>query len=67
MSAFAGVDGELCAERVPLSTIAERFGTPCFVYSRAAIEGGYREYDAAFAGVPHLVCYAIKANRTSRC
>jgi diaminopimelate decarboxylase len=47
---------------VSLTAIAERFGTPCFVYSRAAIEGGYREFDTAFDGVPHLVCYAVKAN-----
>ncbi len=56
------VDGELHAEGVPLAAVAERFGTPCFVYSRAAIESGYREFDAAFAGQPHLVCYAVKAN-----
>ncbi len=62
MSAFRLVGGELHAERVPLAAVAERFGTPCFVYSRAAIESGYREFDAAFAGQPHLVCYAVKAN-----
>ena len=56
------VGGELHAEGVPLAAVAERFGTPCFVYSRAAIEGGYHEFDAAFAGQPHLVCYAVKAN-----
>ena len=61
---FARRDGELCAEGVPLHDIAERFGTPCFVYSRAAIEGRYREFDAAFDDVPHLVCYAVKANST---
>ncbi len=42
--------------------IAERFGTPCYVYSRAALEASYREYDAALAARPHLVCYALKAN-----
>ena len=62
MTAFAEVNGELCAERVLLATIAARFGTPCYVYSRAALESAWREYDAAFAGVPHLVCYAVKAN-----
>ncbi len=62
MSAFAVRDGELCAEGVPLRAVAERFGTPCYVYSRAAIEGSFREFDAAFAAVPHLVCYAVKAN-----
>jgi diaminopimelate decarboxylase len=60
--AFRRLDGELAVEDVPLAGIAERFGTPCFVYSRAMLEAAWREYDAAFAGVPHLVCYAIKAN-----
>jgi diaminopimelate decarboxylase len=62
VSQFAYRGGELHAEGVPLSTIAERFGTPCYVYSRAALEGAYREYDRAFADLPHLVCYALKAN-----
>ena len=62
MTAFVYRDGELCAERVPLSAIAARFGTPCFVYSRAALESAWRDFDAAFAGVPHLICYAMKAN-----
>ena len=62
MSAFVHRDGELCAERVPLSDIAARFGTPCYVYSRAALESAWRGFDAAFSGIPHLVCYAMKAN-----
>jgi diaminopimelate decarboxylase len=62
VTAFVQRDGELCAERVPLSEIAARFGTPCYVYSRAALESAWREFDTAFAGVPHLVCYAMKAN-----
>ena len=62
MTAFAFVNGELHAEDLPLTGVAERFGTPCYVYSRAAIEGSFREFDGAFAGVPHLVCYAVKAN-----
>ena len=62
MTAFVHRDGELCAERVPLSEIAARFGTPCYVYSRAALESAWREFDAAFAAIPHLVCYAMKAN-----
>src|SRR5690349_24627571 len=49
-------------ESVPLSAVAAQYGTPCYVYSRAALEGAYREYDEAFAGVDHLVCYALKAN-----
>ncbi|MBI2993131.1 MAG: diaminopimelate decarboxylase [Gammaproteobacteria bacterium] len=62
MPHFSYRDGELCAEQVPLSEIAARFGTPCFIYSRAAIETGWRAYDDAFAGRSHLVCYAVKAN-----
>lgn len=62
MSAFAYRGGEFTAEEVPLSAIAERFGTPCYVYSRAALEAAFRSFDAAFSGTPHLVCYAVKAN-----
>ena len=62
MTPFTYRAGELYAEGVPLSDIASRHGTPCFVYSRAALEHAFRELDRAFAGVPHLVCYALKAN-----
>ena len=55
-------DGELAAEGVALADIAAHHGTPCFVYSRAAIADAFRMFDHAFAGVPHLVCYAMKAN-----
>ena len=64
MNPFVYRDGELCAERVPLSAIAAAFGTPCYVYSKAALSAAYREFDAAFAGLPHLICYAMKANST---
>jgi diaminopimelate decarboxylase len=62
VTGFSRSGGELFAEGVPLAAIAERFGTPCYVYSRAVLERSYRAFDAAFAGTPHLVCYAIKAN-----
>ena len=62
MSAFAYRNGELHAENVPLSAIAAEFGTPCYVYSRAAMEGAFRDYTEAFAGTRHLICYALKAN-----
>ncbi|HSQ82492.1 MAG TPA: diaminopimelate decarboxylase [Casimicrobiaceae bacterium] len=62
MSAFEYADGELHAEGMSLTAIAERYGTPCYVYSRAMLTRAYREFDAAFEGVPHLVCYAMKAN-----
>jgi diaminopimelate decarboxylase len=61
---FAYVGGELHAEAVPLSTVAQRFGTPCYVYSRALLTQAFEAFDGAFAGVPHLVCYAMKANPT---
>lgn len=62
MTAFAYRNGELHAENVPLSAIAAEFGTPCYVYSRAAMEGAFRDYADAFAGTRHLICYALKAN-----
>ncbi|MBN2979314.1 diaminopimelate decarboxylase [Pseudomonas fluorescens] len=62
MDAFNYRDGELFAEGVALSAIAQRFGTPTYVYSRAHIEAQYRSFTDALNGVPHLVCYAVKAN-----
>jgi diaminopimelate decarboxylase len=62
MNSFCYKDGRLYAESVPLSTIAERVGTPCYVYSRAMIEQQWRAFDNAFAGRDHTVCYAVKAN-----
>ncbi|MFJ1338684.1 diaminopimelate decarboxylase [Pseudomonas caricapapayae] len=62
MDAFNYRDGELFAEGVALSAIAERFGTPTYVYSRAHIEAQYRSYADALQGVSHLVCFAVKAN-----
>ena len=62
MTAFEYRNGELHAEGVALSSIAEQYDTPCFVYSRAAIEQAYDAWDSALEGVPHLVCFAVKAN-----
>ncbi|ATH79625.1 diaminopimelate decarboxylase [Ectopseudomonas mendocina] len=62
MEAFTYRDGELFAEGVALSALAQRFGTPTYVYSRAHIEAQYRAYADALAGMPHLVCFAVKAN-----
>jgi len=62
MQSFHYVDGRLCAEDVPLATVAADFGTPAYVYSRAAIEANWRAYDGAFGERDHLVCYAVKAN-----
>jgi len=52
----------LYAEDVPLDDIAQRFGTPCYVYSYHALEETYRQFAEALAGHEHLVCYAVKAN-----
>lgn len=53
---------ELFAERIPLSQIAEQFGTPCYVYSRKALEENFLAWENALGKHPHLVCYAVKAN-----
>ncbi len=62
MDFFKYRDGRLYAEDVELTGLAEVYGTPCYVYSRATIERHWRAFDAAFAGIEHLVCYAVKAN-----
>ena len=54
--------GESAIEGVALERIARDVGTPCFVYSRAAIEQAWLEYDRALSGIPHEVCYSVKAN-----
>lgn len=53
---------ELYIEKVSLETIAERFGTPCYVYSRKTIEDNWHAFDDAFQFIPHRICYAVKAN-----
>lgn len=55
-------ENDLCCEAVPLADIASKTGTPCYVYSSRAILDNYRAYDEALAGVPHRICYAVKAN-----
>jgi len=62
MEAFSYRDGQLFAEGVALPALAQRFGTPTYVYSRAHIEAQYRAYADALTGMPHLVCFAVKAN-----
>lgn len=62
MTFLQRIGGELSLDGVALESIARRFGTPCYVYSRAAIESAYREFDEGLAGIGHLVCYAVKAN-----
>ncbi len=55
-------DGELHVEGVDCRGIADRYGTPTYVYSRNALESALGEYQAALDGCPHLICYAVKAN-----
>ncbi|MCK5091954.1 MAG: diaminopimelate decarboxylase, partial [Gammaproteobacteria bacterium] len=62
MDYFQYKDSELYAEDVSLEKLAEQFGTPCYVYSRATIERHWRAFDTALEGHPHLICYAVKAN-----
>jgi diaminopimelate decarboxylase len=62
MDYFNYQDGVLCAENVPVPDIAAAHGTPCFIYSRATLERHWQAFDAALAGIDHLVCYAVKAN-----
>lgn len=59
---FSRRQGELSIEGCAVSELAERFGTPLYLYSRAAIEQAWRAYDSAFADRDHLICYAVKAN-----
>ncbi|HUL92760.1 MAG TPA: diaminopimelate decarboxylase [Burkholderiales bacterium] len=62
MNFFPYRNGTLCAENVPLAEVAKQYGTPAFVYSRAAIERGYREFSDACSGRDVLICYSVKAN-----
>jgi len=62
MDHFEYRDGVLHAEGVALPAVAERFGTPCYVYSAATIRRHYRVFDEALAGIDHDICYAVKAN-----
>ncbi|MEY3661008.1 MAG: diaminopimelate decarboxylase [Pseudomonadota bacterium] len=62
MNAFVYRDRQLCAEQVRLAELAARYGTPLFVYSRAALEERFLAYQQPLVGRPHLICYAMKAN-----
>jgi diaminopimelate decarboxylase len=59
---FAHRDGVLFAEDVPVPKIAAAVGTPFYCYSTATLSRHYRVFDEAFAGLPHLIAYALKAN-----
>ena len=55
-------NNQLHVEQVPLADIAVQFSTPCYVYSRAALTEGFRQFTGALQGHGHLICYAVKAN-----
>ncbi|MBI3327823.1 MAG: diaminopimelate decarboxylase, partial [Nitrospinae bacterium] len=62
MMGFAYRGGALHCEDTPIAEIARAVGTPCYVYSHQLLLDGYHALAQAFAGLPHLICYAMKAN-----
>lgn len=62
MDFFKYKNGRLWAEDVDISANVEKWGTPCYVYSRATLERHWKAFDSALGKQPHLVCYAVKAN-----
>lgn len=62
MHHFHFKQGTLSAEEVPVSEIIRQVGTPCYIYSRATLEHHFTVFDQAFSKIPHLTCYAQKAN-----
>jgi diaminopimelate decarboxylase len=62
MNHFEYRNGEMFAEAVPLKRIAKEVGTPAYVYSLATLKRHFRVFDQAFASVPHIVCFSVKAN-----
>jgi diaminopimelate decarboxylase len=59
---FHYLNDALYVEQVPLADIAAQFGTPCYVYSLAALTNSMRQFTAALQGREHLICYSVKAN-----
>ncbi|MCX7770962.1 MAG: diaminopimelate decarboxylase [Proteobacteria bacterium] len=62
MHFFAYKNGELYAEDVPVMEIIKEFGTPIYIYSYGTLIRHIRAYEEAFCEVPHIICYAVKAN-----
>jgi len=62
MHSFRYHQGQLFAENVPLQSLAEKYGTPLYVYSKSTISGHYTRLDAALTKLDHLICFAVKAN-----
>jgi diaminopimelate decarboxylase len=62
MHYFEYKNGELHCERVPISRVADRVGTPFYLYSYRTLVRHFNVFNEAFEGIPHLVCYSMKAN-----
>lgn len=62
MEHFSYKDNNLLVEDASIASVAEKYGTPCFIYSKAALEQNYHAYEKAFEDQSHLICYAVKAN-----
>ena len=62
MNPYRYTEGMLTVEDVPLSVILDSYGTPAYVYSAAGIRHACRSIEASFGAVPHVTCYAVKAN-----
>lgn len=65
MHFFRYKSGQLFAEDVPVKKIAEMYGTPLYIYSHRTLLQHFKAYDDAFDGVPHIICFALKANSTT--
>jgi diaminopimelate decarboxylase len=66
MDVFRYESGQLRCENIPLESLAERFGTPSYVYSQAAILGNFSRLQQSLAPLPNLICYSVKANSNLR-
>ena len=62
MDYFNYRNGHLFAEDVAIRDIVNNYGSPCYIYSRATLERHWHAFDRAFGAMPHLICYAVKAN-----
>ena len=61
MNFFQYKNNKLYAEDIPVQQLAEQFGTPLYVYSRATLERHWHAFDSAFGNRPHLICFAVKS------
>src|SRR6185312_12546316 len=60
--AFTYLHNELYAENISVTETVQRYGTPCYIYSRRMLEQQWQSFDKALANYPHRICYAVKAN-----